>query len=192
MSAQRKYRPRAATAGQPVIAPSSGITWATPNRPKAIEYKTGEIRRTVIEVPEFTFATTAAAKGIGQAIYRLPSERVIPLAVKVELNSVTGGTTTGPAGEVGIGPTVATGAVAVLNGTPGFENILTGQTLANHVAQTELASDVAASAGIVPGEHPVIDGRAGDVDLHLNIASTFSGTGGVTASARVEILWVVF
>lgn len=193
MGAERQWKPRAATAGQPIATASAGITWDTIDRPKTIEHRTGEIRRTRIIVPRFSFATTAAAKGIGQAIYQLPEGNILPLAINIKTVSTTGATTTGTAGEIGIGTTVASGAVAVLSGTPGFENVLTGQTIASHVAQTALTTTKAAAAGGTSGTMDVIDATdsLNPVKLHLNIASTFSGTGGVVvSSAIVDILWI--
>lgn len=190
--ADKPYRPRAATAGQVTATADTGITWASPYRPKAIEYKTGELRRTVIEVPSFTFTTTAAAKGIGQKVYTFPEGWILPVWARVKLVSTTGGSTAATAGEVGLGTTVASGAAAVLSGTAAFENILTGQTLDNHVAATALTSHFGAAAGGTSGTHAGIDGTSTAASVYLNIASTFDGTGGVTVSnaTQVEILWI--
>jgi hypothetical protein len=191
MASLKKFRPRAATAGQPVTEADSGITWASLARPRCVEYKTGELHRTVITVPELSFTTTAAAKGIGQGIYEFPEGWILPVAARVKTVTTTGGTTSATAGEIGLGTTVASGAVAVLSGTAGFENILTGQTIDNHVAVTPLTVHNAATAGGTSGTTNLLDGTTTPVQVHLNIASTYSGTGGVTLnSAEVEILWV--
>lgn len=189
MANSKPYNPRAAQPGQVVATADTGITWNTATRPSAIEYKTGELRRSVITIPEFTFTTTAAAKGIGQKVYTFPEGWILPVAARVLLNSTTGGSTAATAGEVGLGTTVASGAVAVLSGTAAFENILTGQTLSNHVAATELTTHVADAAGGTTGTMAVLDGTAAAKSVYLNVASTFDGTGGVTADAVVEILW---
>lgn len=176
--------------GQPLATADTGITWTSINRPSAVEYKDGSLHRTVITVPSFTFTTTAAAKAVGQRIYQFPEGWILPVAARLKLITTTGGTTTGTAGEVGLGTTVATGAVAVLSGTADFENILTGQTLSNHVAQTALTTHVAAAAGGTSGTMNVLDGTSTPASVFLNVASTYSGTGGVTVTrAEVEILW---
>lgn len=190
MANSKPYNPRAAQPGQVVFAADTGITWDTASRPSAIEYKTGEIRRTVITIPQFSFATTAAAKAIGQKVYTFPEGWILPLAARVKLVSTTGATTAATAGEVGLGTTVASGAVAVLSGTAGFQDILDGKTLSNHVAQTALTSHVAHAAGGTSGTMDISDGTATAKPVYLNIASTFDGTGGVTATAVVELLWI--
>ena len=193
MGAEKEYKPRGARAGQPVAAASAGITWTTIDRPRVIEYKTGEIRRTKIIVPAFTFPTTAAAKAIGQAIYTLPEGWILPLAANVKTSTTTGATTTGTAGEIGLGTTVGSGAVAVLSGTAGFQNILDGKTISNHVAQTALTTQIAGAAGGTSGTMDVLDSTdsASPLTIYLNIASTYSGTGGVTVnSAEIDLLWI--
>ena len=185
------FNPRAATAGQPATAADTGITWPGPNRPSVKEYKTGELHRTVISVPELTFTTTAAAKGIGQKVYTFPEGWILPVAARLKTITTTGATTAATAGEIGLGTTVASGAVAVLSGTAGFQNILDGKTISDHVAVTALTSHVAAAAGGTSGTMDLLDGTATPVPVYLNIASTYDGTGGVTlTSAEVEILWI--
>lgn len=174
------------TPGQPVSTASSGITWTTSSRPRVVEYKDGIVRRTVITVPAFSFTTTAAAKAIGQKIYTLPEGWILPRVARVTMSSTTGATTTGTAGEVGLGTVVGSGAVATLGGTGTFEDIMAGATLSNHVAQTALSTDVVSATD----NGVVLDGTGTANDVFLNIASTYNGTGGVTVNgATVEILW---
>ena len=191
MAARNKiFDPRAGTAGQPAATADTGITWGSSDRPRTIEYKTGELHRTLIIVPALSFATTAAAKGIGQKVYTFPEGWILPVAARVKTITTTGATTAATAGEIGLGSTVASGAVAVLSGTAGFQNILDGKTISNHVAVTALTSHVAAAGGGTSGTQDLLDGTSTAVPVYLNIASTYDGTGGVTlTSAEVEILW---
>jgi hypothetical protein len=192
MGAIKLWNPRAAKTGQPLATASSGITWSGIDRPRTIEHKSGEIHRTRIIVPAFSFATTAAAKAIGQQIYQLPEGFILPLAANVRLVSTTGATTAATAGELGIGTSVASGATALL-GTAAWANVLGPQTLSNHVAVTALTTQIAGAAGNTAGSMDVLNSTdsADPVELYLNIASTYSGTGGVTVSeAIVDLLWI--
>lgn len=175
--------------GQPGSTADTGITWTTIDRPRVAEYKDGLIRKSVITVPAFSFATTAAAKGIGQLIYTMPEGFVLPIAARIEMNSTAGDNAT--AGEIGLGTTVASGVVAVLSGTAGFQNIMDGKTISNHTGGTALSSSKTAAAGGTSGTEEAIDGSSTAAPVYLNIASTWGGTGGVVVnSATVTIWWI--
>lgn len=177
--------------GQPISTADTGITWATLARPRCVEYKTGEIHRTTIIVPEFSFTTTTADKAVGQGVYTFPEGWILPLAARLKVISTTGAATSATAGEIGLGTTVASGAVSVLSGTAGFQNILDGKTISNHVASTALTSHVAAAAGGTSGTMDLLDGTSTAAEVHLNLASAWVGTAGCTVnSAEVELLWV--
>lgn len=175
--------------GDVATTASSGITWTTIDRPKAVEYRDGIVRKTVITVPAFSWTTTLASKGIGQKLYTFPEGFILPLAARVQMNTTCADNAT--AGEVGLGTTVASGAVSVLSGTAAFQNILDGKTLSNHTAATALATSVTAAAGGTSGTQDAIDGSATAAPLYLNIASAFGGTGGgVLNSATVTVWWI--
>ena len=177
--------------GQPASTADTGITWATSSRPSAVEYRDGHIRKTVITVPSLTWATTTASKGNGQAIYTFPEGFILPVAARIVMSTTTGAATSTVAGEVGLGTTVASGAVSVLSGTAAFQNILDGKTLSNQVASTALATSVTDAAGGTSGTQAAIDGSATAATVYLNHASAYTGTAGLTLnSATVTIWWI--
>lgn len=84
-----------------------------------------------------------AALAFGQKLFTFDSGTiVIPIFTRVNflLSPPTGLSAT--AGEVGLGTTVASGAVAVLSGTAGFEDFAKGKTIANLVAATPATETV--------------------------------------------------
>lgn len=175
--------------GTALTTADTGITWTTIDRPKSVEYRDGIVHKTVITVPAFSWTTTAAAKGIGQRVYQFPEGHILPLAAAVTINTTVADGAT--AGEVGLGTTVASGAVAVLSGTAAFQDILDGKTLSNHTAATALASTFTNAAGGTSGTMAAIDGSSTAAKVHLNLASTFAGTGGgVLNSATVTLWWI--
>jgi hypothetical protein len=156
-------------AGQPLATADTGITWSTGTRPSVVEYRDGHVHKTVITVPAFSWATTTASKANGQAIYQFPEGYILPLAAAVVATSTV-------AGEVGLGTTVASGAVSVLSGTAAFQDILDGKTLSNQVASTALATSVCDAAGGTSGTMAAINGSATAAKVYLNHASAYTGT----------------
>ncbi len=68
-----------------------------------------------------------------------------------------------------------------------------GKTISNHVAQTALTTQIAGAAGGTSGTMDVLDSTdsVSPLTIYLNIASTYSGTGGVTVnSAEIDLLWI--
>lgn len=173
--------------GQPLSTADSGITWSTASRPSVVEYLDGLVHKTVITVPAFTWTTTAAVKGIGQRVYQFPEGSILPIAARVQMSTTTADNAT--AGEVGLGTVVASGATAVLSGTAEFQDIMDGKTLSNHTAATALSTVKTAAAGGTSGTMDVIDGTSTAAKVHLNIASTFGGTGGGTLNSATVTLW---
>lgn len=121
-------------------------------------------------------ATTVLSAGadnasLGAGIQIMPeyNRLILPrwgrLALTLSSTLALGETT---AGEIGIGTTVASGAVAVLSGTAGFENFLTGQTIGNISAGGTLA--VSASRR---GEDAAVGSVVG-YSLYLNHATAYS------------------
>lgn len=138
-----------------------------------------------------------AALAFGEHLATFPAGYVKPLGCSVY---VLGSCPTGlsaTAGEVGVGTTIASGAVATLGGTPAFENLMEGTTIANHVAATPLsiykANDpiIAGTHSATVGSGAVLDARAGTTKIHINIASTWdqTATENYSFSGYVDIFW---
>lgn len=113
----------------------------------------------------------AAAKGGGAAIMTIPAGYFSVLGSRIEGSLTTDvADLTSTAGELGLGTTVATGAVAVLGGTAGFENILEGgqPALGNFTA----GNDLAVKHG--DGAREPIGAFSGASTVYLNCASTWA------------------
>jgi len=176
-------------------AASSGITLATPSVVSNVKnYFNGYMNRTELTIAGFSFATTAAAKAIGQKIFTFPEGFIIPVAARIQMSTTAADNAT--AGEVGLGTVVGSGANATLGAVGATsENIMEGTTLSNHTAATALTSNkcnMPVIFGTQGATAPsVIDGSATAADCFLNIASTFSGTGGFTfTSGTVVVDWI--
>ena len=121
--------------------------------------------------------------GVGRLIYTFPAGvvRVISAYFNGVAITQSEGNITADTPDVGLGTTIASGAVAVLSGTAAFENILTGQTFDDCDGTGELAG---ASSTLI------ID-AADDHTVYLNVADGWaaSGDAAATISGDVVITW---
>jgi hypothetical protein len=148
----------------------------------AEEFGTKYARTTVL-----TFSTPLpaiagdAALAVGVPLYTLPAGACIVDAsrLRVEIRGVAAIQADTP--DVGLGTTLASGAVAVLGGTAAFENILTGQTLGDCDGT---AIDVAVGTDLVIAS-------SGDHTIYLNVADTWAEGGDPSAdiAGKVVIHW---
>lgn len=151
----------------------------------AKEYGDGRNHVTVLTVSKADAYTLAdnASKAVGYLLYTLPAGACVVdyaymsariLAASTEIKTDTP--------DVGLGTVIASGAVATLDGTPTFENIITGQTAAdcNNTATVKTALPTAGTPFIVAAAdaHTIYlnaaDGWADDTggDLTADIAGT--------------------
>lgn len=143
------------------------------------------IQRARFNVRSQTFATGgAAAKAFGIKVGVLPETELLILAAKYDIDLAMPSGVSGTAGEMGLGTVIGSGAVAALSGTSTFEDIATGQTLANSTANATTAHNHTAAGTTL------VDATAGSVSCHLNFASTWSGNGTATISGNVDIWYV--
>ena len=86
--------------------------------------------------------------------------------------------------DVGIGTVIATGAVATLDGTATFENLLTGQTFTN-------CTGTKTKVGVI--DQTLFIGENDAHTIHLNAADTWAGaeTTGLAATGTILIEYVV-
>lgn len=132
-----------------------------------------------------------ADEGFGEKLFTFPASYIQPLGCVLEFTSSTASGLSSTAGEVGLGTTIASGAVAVLSGTAGFQNILDGKTLEGLTSGDSDVETFLAAAGGTSGTETPIDATAGTVACHLNVASAWNQTAAenVTFSARFVLLW---
>lgn len=122
-----------------------------------------------------------AALAVGKKLLTFPNKPIwIDAAyINVALQQ-TEGNVTADTPDLGLGTAIATGAVATLNGTATFENILTGQTMDDcdgTSEQTMAVTDLFIAA-------------ATDNEVYLNVADTWAADGeaamGVTGTVTLK------
>lgn len=134
------------------------------------------------------FALPAIAGGanlaVGKKIYTFPHAniRILTAAFVDVAIQQTEGNITADTPDVGLGTTIASGAVSVLGGTAAFENILTGQTFAD-CDGTEKTAIAGSNLALVKGESAV--------DVFFNVADGWaaSGDAGALVTGKVVITW---
>jgi len=110
-----------------------GNTGAVPSYVKAAEFGDRYTHTTVLTIDTTLPAIAGGANlGVGKLIYTFPAGAVRVKATYMSVGiTQTQGNINADTPDVGIGAVIASGAVATLDGTATFENILTGQTAAN-------------------------------------------------------------
>jgi len=147
----------------------------------------GGLHKTTITVKGLNLGAIAGAanEATGALAYTLPAGAIVVKSAYMSIGLTnTDGNIDADTPDLGIGTTVASGAVAVLSGTAAFENILTGQT----------AGDVTGTATVktVADQILVIE-ASGDHTVYLNIADGWAGaeTTGVVATGTIVLEWVL-
>ena len=162
--------------------PGSGVT--------ALEYGDGYTHTTVLTINSTLPAIAGgAALGIGKLIYTLPAGAVIVNSSYFSVGiTQTGGNINADTPTVGLGTTVASGAVSVLSGTAAFQNISTGKAAANctgtQTVQTALATS-SPFALVIPAS-----GGANHT-VYFNVAATWTAGGDAAAllTGTVVLNW---
>jgi len=120
---------------------------------------------------------------VGRLLYTFPAGviRIISAYLNGVAITQTEGNITDDTPDVGLGTTIASGAVAVLGGTAAFENVLTGQTF----------TDCDGTAEKVGAASTLIIDAADNHTLYLNVADGWAASGDAAAaiSGEVVITW---
>jgi hypothetical protein len=158
-----------------VGTPNSGV--------KAIEYGNAYQHTTVLSINKSAAFALAdnAAKGVGYLIYTLPAGALIVNNAHMALTITNTEHTANTDGELGLGTTIATGAVAVLSGTAGFENILTALP-SYGMGTVGISTDISNSTVGIGG---LIIPAASAHTVHVNLASTWANTAGLALDADI-------
>jgi hypothetical protein len=137
---------------------------------------------------EITIDTTlpAIAGGanlaVGKLILTLPAGAINIGGTHMNVSiTQTQGNITADTPDVGVGTTIASGAVAVLGGTAAFENLLTGQTAAD-------CNGTATDKIVVTTHHiDVVDSHS----IYLNVADGWAASGdtGALLKGKVTCWW---
>ena len=152
----------------------------------AVEYGDGYEHTTVLTVDTTLPAIAGGADlAIGKLVYTLPAGAVMVRAAYVSVSiTQTEGNITADTPDVGLGTTIASGAVAGLSGTAAFENIMTGQTAAD-CDGTATVETVTSSLDIESGD---------DHTIYVNVADGWAASGDTAAllSGTVVLHWQFF
>lgn len=146
-----------------------------------------------LAAPLTIVAGAVGARAGGTKLLDFTACKAAILSSRIKLSglSLSAGTATGTAGEVGLGTTQASGAVAVLSGTAGFKDILTGGVPAlGNIAAGASLSNFMTSDG--PRQSPVGD-FANPWAVYLNAATTLGVAGSnfvVAAGSEFEFWWI--
>lgn len=134
-----------------------------------VEYGDGYNHQSVITVNTTLPAIAGGANlAIGKLIYTLPAGAcVVSHVYKSIAITQTQGNINADTPDVGLGTTIASGAVAVLSGTSAFENIMTGQTAANCTG-TATVNTSSVHTDIAAGD---------DHGIYLNVADGWAASG---------------
>jgi len=149
----------------------------------AVEYGDAINHKTVLTVDTTLPAIAGGASlAVGKLMYTLPAGAVVVKASYISLAlDESDGNITADTPDLGLGTTIASGAVAVLGGTAAFENIMTGQTMNDCDGTAEVAA-VGTVLAIAP---------AGDHTVYLNVADGWaaSGEAACAVSGTIVLEW---
>lgn len=155
-----------------------------------VEYGDGRDVTTVLTLTNFIVGApgaAAASKGIGNKVYSFPAGVHVHSVSYINLGFTCAGTNKTP--KVGLGSVIASGVVAVLNGTATFMDYLTEQTASDTAGTAAPFGPLGATAGLMAG---ISLNKAADVkDVFLNAAAAWAAnnTGNLTASGVIVLRW---
>jgi hypothetical protein len=152
-------------------APGSGVT--------AKEYGDKYNHTTVLTVQKaFPAIAGGADLAVGSLVYTLPAGACVVNSARLVAAVAGAAAIQADTPDIGLGTTIASGAVAVLGGTAAFENILTGQTMTDcngTATDAALATQLVIASG---GAHTV----------YLNIADGWAAGGDASADVDATII----
>jgi hypothetical protein len=151
------------------------------------EYGDSTYHKTVLTLQGALPAIAGGADlAVGRKLYTFPHKniRILTAAFNGVAIQQTEGNIDADTPDVGLGTTIASGAVDVLSGTAAFENILTGQTFTDCDGTAEIA---------VVGSTTTLAKTTAAYAVHFNVADEWAASGdeGATISGDVVITWEV-
>jgi hypothetical protein len=141
----------------------------------AVEYGTGQEHITALTLTgvAYTIGDTASLAD-GALIYTFPAGALVVNMASISVGlTLTTGTPTTDTPDGGLGTVIGTGAVATLDGTATFENIMTGQTF----------NDVAGTAEVKTVQTTLVVEAADAHTVHLNFADAWADVTDTAATA---------
>lgn len=164
---------------------TSGNAGTAATNVTASEFSNGRHYQTVLTLSAVALTPTipANAEGAGGLIYTFPSGVYIAHSCRMDINSAVVDSATNAA-DMGVGSVIASGDVSVLSGTSGFEDWVTGQTVAD---VSSISTD--ATTNMTAGSPLVFE--AGDShNLYINIAATWNSTvATLSVTGTITVNW---
>ena len=146
---------------------------------------------TVLTLTNFVIgalAGAAASLGLGSKVFTFPAGAHLHYATYMSVSCQCAGTAKNP--KIGIGSVVASGVIAVLNGTATFMDYVTEQTATGTTATTTATVKTAvATAGALTGISNNAVGDVKDVFLNAAVAWAADNTGNLTSSGTITLRW---
>ena len=151
----------------------------------AVENRSGQQCVTTLTFDALTVDAIggAANEAVGKLLYTLPAGATLIRAAFMDVALANTDTTIdADTPEIGLGSVIGTGAVAVLSGTPAFEDILTGQVAGDTTGTyTEKAVN----------DQTLMIADTGAHTIHLNVADDWAGAdAGLLATGTVILEWL--
>ncbi len=162
-----------------VGTPGTGVT--------AVEYGDGYAHTSVLTVNTTLPAIAGGASlGIGKLMYTLPAgaEMIGSSYFSMAITQTTGHINANTP-KVGLGQTIAVGAVSVLNGTAGFMDVVTEQTAANCTGTATVITAIPTSGAAI------ITAAGGTKTVYFNVAAAWAASGDPAAllTGTVVLRW---
>lgn len=155
--------------------PTTTINIGTPNTGvySAIEFGDGIHHQTELNINVTDAFTTGdnASLADGYLIYTFPAGPLIVNSAYMSLALTATVEQKDDTPDIGLGTTIGTGVVATLDGTAGFENILTGATAADAEGTATVSTDICNSTA---GTGGLIIQTGNPHIVHVNIADTWA------------------
>ena len=150
----------------------------------AAESGNGAYHKTVLTVSTTLPAIAGGANlGVGKLLYTMPAGAIAIHSAKMSLAvTQSQGNITADTPDGGLGSVIASGAVATLDGTATFEDILTGQTFNDCNGTAEVKT--------VSGQPMVMETGAAHT-VHFNVADGWAASGDAAAAlaGTVTLIW---
>ncbi len=153
----------------------------------AAEYGDGYAHTTVLTVNTTLPAIAGGASlGVGKLMYTLPAgaqmlgSSYFSMAITQTTGHINANTP-----KVGLGQTIAVGAVSVLNGTAGFMDVVTEQTAANCTGTATVITAIPTSGAAI------ISAAGGTKTVYFNVAAAWAASGDPAAllTGTVVLRW---
>jgi len=162
---------------------ASGVT--------AVEYGDGRHHITELSFTDLAIGDPGAGtnKALGALLYTFPDGAHAHLVTKARVSAQVNGSTATDTPVMGIGSVIASGSVAVLNGTATFMDYMTEVAMPDCDGTEKKYGPLGATAGVLSGIS--LNDNGDEKKVHLNFADGWHASAGdeLTATGTVVLVW---